>query len=71
MRPATRKGRGRLCLVRAHMASNNPTKARNGTVEINVWNPGTMVAHVTMEHSTFNRFDYVETMEPLSMYMCW
>jgi acyl-coenzyme A thioesterase PaaI-like protein len=46
------------------------TKARHGTVEINVRNPGTMVAHITTEPSTFSKFDYVETMEPLSVYKC-
>jgi hypothetical protein len=55
----------------AHTVSNDTTKARHGMVKINVRNPGTMVARIITKHSTFNRFDYVETMEPLSVYKCW
>jgi hypothetical protein len=59
------------CALYAHTVSNDTTKARYGTVEINVKNPGTMVAHIKTKYFTFNRFDYVETMEPLSVYKCW
>jgi hypothetical protein len=67
--PPAKGGGG--CDLYSHTVSNDTTKARHGTVEINVWNPGTLVAHIMTEHSTFNRFDYVETMEPLSVYKCW
>jgi hypothetical protein len=68
-RPPAKGGGG--CDLYAHTASNDTTRARYGMVEVNVRNPGTMVAHIMTEHPIFNRFDYVETIVPLSVYKCW
>jgi hypothetical protein len=59
------------CALYAHTESNDTTNSRHGTVEINMRNPGMMVAHFKTGYFTFNRFDYVETTEPLSVYKSW
>ena len=62
---------GGACALYRHTPSDDTTKARCGTVEINERNQGTLVAHIETKYDTFKRFDYVETMEPLSIYKCW
>jgi hypothetical protein len=62
------KGGG--CALYLHTASNDTTLCR-GKVEINERNQGAMVAEITTKYDTFQRFDYVETKEPLKVYKCW
>ncbi|KAM0884498.1 hypothetical protein ACQ4PT_030935 [Festuca glaucescens] len=59
------------CALYQHAASNDTTKARRGTVDIGGSGQGTMVAKITTAYDTFQRFDYVQTMEQLRVYKCW
>jgi hypothetical protein len=52
-----------------HTVNNDMTKARDGTVEINMRNPGTMVAHIYNGAFDLQQVQlYRYNGEPLSVY---
>ncbi|CAM0958390.1 unnamed protein product [Alopecurus aequalis] len=53
-----------------HIASDDTAKAQHGMVQNTQRSQGTLVAHIETYSDTFQRFDFVKTMEPLSVYKC-